>query len=326
MTTLKVLRVVKYACLGTQNEKISYLKDLKIIFNTFNKNSTPLEPNWRRVWEQALEDHECSLSQWVCIEHFRPDDYITTNGGTKFCLKKNAIPTIFNYLMEVEDADNGNIEHELYFDVIQTNDQQLFESLKIENAKLQQKIAELESLSKNNEIVMNAKIQRLSELKLKQTEEAQDLRKQLAMSTKEIAQLMDTITKLREECRDLADDNNVIIYQFHMHVVDICDIFYAVLFKNILCRYIQVDCFLYIAVHTNFGLFIPRYSIGSKLILLTVSSSHCEHIRSNFHSFAELLLMIMQLFLNIHKSGHFCYITYFYDLSILNEPLRPFKI
>lgn len=142
--------------------------------------------------------------------------------------------------MEVEDADNGNIEHELYFDVIQTNDQQLFESLKIENAKLQQKIAELESLSKNNEIVMNAKIQRLSELKLKQTEEAQDLRKQLAMSTKEIAQLMDTITKLREECRDLADDNNVIIYQFHMHVVDICDIFYAVLFKNILCRLLFV--------------------------------------------------------------------------------------
>lgn len=238
MTTLKVLRVVKCACLGTQNKKNSYLKDLKIISDTFNKNSTPSEPNWRREWEQALEDHECSLSQWVCIEHFRPDDYFTTNGGNKFCLMKNAIPTIFNYLMEVEDADIGNIDHELNFDVIQTNDQQLFESLKIENAKLQQKISELESLSKNNKIVMNAKFQRFSELKLKQTKEAQDLRKQLAISTKEIAQLMDTITKLREECHILADDNNVNIYRFHMHVVDICDIFYAAVFKKVSCRYI----------------------------------------------------------------------------------------
>lgn len=158
-------------------------------------NSTPSDPEWKLAWELALKDEECSTGQWVCIDHFQPDDYRLVRNQTKILLKKNAVPTMFNKLIDVDEIDTECDQ--------ETNNNQKddsgFQSLKLENDKLQKKISEMESLLESNKIIMKSRINSLNELKMKQTKVIQDLRKQLDISAKKIAQLESSVARIEKK-------------------------------------------------------------------------------------------------------------------------------
>lgn len=67
---------------------------------------TPNDIVTKTAWEIALNGQECSSSQWVCSEHFNPDDYTVSQNKKKFILKAGVIPTVFEvFLIEVEEND-----------------------------------------------------------------------------------------------------------------------------------------------------------------------------------------------------------------------------
>lgn len=170
--------------------RIELIKNKKknfFIFIFIVKNSTPSEPNWQKLWEEKLKNYECSSGQYVCIEHFTSDDYRLTNHGTRIVLNQNAIPTIFNELIEIEVCENENQDEDIT-------------PMALENQKLHEKIKEIESKFQNYKIIMDARIK-------KSASDIHELRKQLAASKLEINKLVQTITDLNEENRIL--DENV---------------------------------------------------------------------------------------------------------------------
>lgn len=108
----------------------------------------------RNAWDDALKYQECGNSPYLCIEHFTPDDYTISMNGQKHLLKKGAIPSVFEYyLMEVDN----------------------FEELR-EETNVQPEIDQLKSQLRSQKICMNAQIDRLTEIKRKQSKEIKSLK------------------------------------------------------------------------------------------------------------------------------------------------------
>lgn len=169
-----------------------------------------MEPNWRNSWEEALKNYECSSGQYVCTEHFSSDDYHFTNRGTRISLNQNAIPTIFNELIEIDVSENQSNNEE----------QDTTKAILLENEKLHQKIRQIKSEFESYKIVMNTRIK-------KSATEANESRKQLAAIKIELKILTQTIKNLNEEIRILSADkvslhSKGIVYKIIITIQLIC--------------------------------------------------------------------------------------------------------
>lgn len=168
-------------------------------------SSTPFESNWRTSWELALNGQECSSSPWVCIEHFSPDDYVFVNQGKKIVIKKNAVPTIFNVYLEVEETgDDECMEAYENMEIVPLSGAAMngddgsssiksksddMESLRLENATLNRKIEQMKSKFDSDKLIWVARNQVTREVKHRQAIQINSLKKELAECKKELERL-----------------------------------------------------------------------------------------------------------------------------------------
>lgn len=172
--------------------------------------SIPKDALAKHKWEQALNGQECSSSQWICIEHFTPDDFTTSTDGKKFRLKEGSIPTIFNvFLIEVSEfinaTDLSSNNKELNDDndlIIDAND---VKEIRIQNMKLQKEVEEMKCKLESEKIITNARINNYKNNNKKYLKEIHHLKEQ-------IGHLKTSIDELKKESDSPFGYLNVIFF------------------------------------------------------------------------------------------------------------------
>lgn len=77
----------------------------------------------QKIWQDALNGHECGSSNYICIEHFTVHDYTISKDGKRFELESDAIPSVCSISLieyeedeEEEGAESGIVVDEFQSD------------------------------------------------------------------------------------------------------------------------------------------------------------------------------------------------------------------
>lgn len=147
---------------------------------------------------------EYGSSQYVCIDHFVPDDYVVSKDGKRFKLKCNAIPSVFSVeMIEIDESENwdndhgsyklnshnnvGGFETEKNADILNITEAQQLIS---QNEKLQHEIEKLKREKESQKIIMGARIAYFKKKNQQRQKQIGDLNKQLD----ELINLSDKLT------------------------------------------------------------------------------------------------------------------------------------
>ncbi|KAF2905508.1 hypothetical protein ILUMI_00674, partial [Ignelater luminosus] len=94
--------MVKYCCAyGCTNE---WMPGGNTTFHKYVIFSSPHKrPDLLKLWIHSLrcEDFKPSLTTVICSAHFTKNDYLES-GGNKKLLKKDAVPSVFNFLQHLQ--------------------------------------------------------------------------------------------------------------------------------------------------------------------------------------------------------------------------------
>lgn len=135
------------------------------------------------AWGTVLADQQCNSSSWICIDHFKPDDYWVYGDGKRIVLKTDAIPSIFNVcLIEVnEEVDIQNQISEQSVFICDENESKISEAkeLQLQNTKLCQEIEQLKKKIDSQKFITNSRIRHLKDENLYQSKKIRDLENQL---------------------------------------------------------------------------------------------------------------------------------------------------
>lgn len=135
------------------------------------------------AWRTALADRQCNSSSWICIDHFKPDDYWVYKDGKRVVLKTDAIPSIFNVcLIEVnEEVDIQNQISEQSVFISDENESKISgaKELQLQNTKLCQENEQLKKKIASQKFITNSRIRYLKDENLYQSKKIRDLENQL---------------------------------------------------------------------------------------------------------------------------------------------------
>lgn len=149
-------------------------------FDRYPKNTESQE---YLAWKIALANQNCSPSPWVCIDHFKRNDYWICSDSKRFVLKAGIVPTIFNvFLIEVsEERDIQNQINEQNVSTSDENESEISEAkaLQSQNTKLCHEIEQLKRKLGSQKLVMDSRIEHLKNKNLLQSKKIRDLEKQL---------------------------------------------------------------------------------------------------------------------------------------------------
>lgn len=151
----------------------------------------------------------CGSSQFICIKHFRPEDYRVLNGGKGFELKVDAVPTVFDiFLMEVDDEDDAS----------QNNDSVQYENLlELQNAQLNQELEQTKRQAESLKIFMTSRVTHYKNMQKQATHEIHTLRKQV----RDLKATLDEYKKEKEESRAKLTVifHFFVIFNIHSHLL-----------------------------------------------------------------------------------------------------------
>lgn len=153
----------------------------------------------QKAWLTALEGQICISSQWVCIDHFSPDDYTISENGTRYDLRPGAVPRIFSVALIKIDGNEQLDNKDTEFDIEEMHE------IKMHNIKLEQKIEQLKSQLESEKIFFVSRIHYFKEAK-------QQLAKNIVELKREISNLTHSVDKLTKERDSLFADLSVNIF------------------------------------------------------------------------------------------------------------------
>lgn len=185
------------------------------IFNFWNISSKmyfsisfPRDSLTHEVWLEVLKSHgvhECGSSQYICSDHFTPDDYTVSNDAKKARLKKGSVPSIFDVAL-IECDDDDVLEDEIRTDEFHIEE---IRELKTQNEKLQQEAEQLKCKYEHSVAISNSQFNYFKEIKKQQAKEIQELKRQVS----HLKSLVDTVQKEKES---MFGDLNVNVATFRL--------------------------------------------------------------------------------------------------------------
>lgn len=180
---------VKKKKLKCENKSSFFVLIFGILFYSFPKN-----PVAREAWQKALVGQECGSGRLICIEHFLSDDYVVSKDGKKFDLKPNAIPSLFNVLVDLMDSDFLDIganDQNFYDNASENAIQKDADILKIssENENLHEEVARLKRQIESDKIFTRSRIEYYKEIKKQQANAITDLKQEVERLKQSVDQL-----------------------------------------------------------------------------------------------------------------------------------------
>lgn len=147
-----------------------------------------------------MKGQECGSSQYICIDHFTPDDYVVSKDEKKISLKTSAIPSIFSViLIELKESEILEIEfgaHELdsHHNIpgYATEKNAEIDEIILQKEKLRQELEKLKRENESQKLFAKARIEYYKGMKQQQEKEVNDLKQQ-------IAHLKNSVDQLTEE-------------------------------------------------------------------------------------------------------------------------------
>lgn len=216
--TLKELKIPLCICSGQYLKifsEIFFFDAVAWIFNFWNISSKmyfsisfPRDSLTHEVWLEVLKSHgvhECGSSQYICSDHFTPDDYTVSNDGKKARLKKGSVPSIFDVAL-IECDDDDVLEDEIRTDEFHIEE---IRELKTQNEKLQQEAEQLKCKYEHSVAISNSQFNYFKEIKKQQAKEIQELKRQVS----HLKSLVDTVQKEKES---MFGDLNVNVATFRL--------------------------------------------------------------------------------------------------------------
>lgn len=136
----------------------------------------PKQSESQNVWRIALNGIECSGGQYVCINHFKSDDYRVYDDGKNILLKRGVVPSIFDVFL-IEVNDNEEFDDQISNESDTEADE--IEILRSQNADLNQIIKRLKRQHASQKFLMDSNIRRLKKVKSRQLKKIRQLEKHL---------------------------------------------------------------------------------------------------------------------------------------------------
>lgn len=134
-----------------------------------------------------MKGQECGSSQYICIEHFTPDDYVVSKDRKKVCLKTSAIPSIFSvFLIELKESENLEIEfgthkldshHKISGYATEKNAE--IHEITLQKENLHQELERFKRENESEKLVAKARIEYYKGMKQQQAKEIIDLKQQI---------------------------------------------------------------------------------------------------------------------------------------------------
>lgn len=147
----------------------------------------PTDTVTKTAWDLALNKQECSSSQWICSEHFTPNDYKISKDKKRYSLKPGVIPTVFDvFLIEVNEDGYNNVDD---VEMITLDEEKCENSLEQDNLKLRKEVEQLKCFQNSQNYVNISRVERCKQIQKKQSNEIRDLKMQVEQLKSSIEQM-----------------------------------------------------------------------------------------------------------------------------------------